>query len=46
MDMNEVLILKELAEIKRIEALTEEVKENTRLKESQRMLNEKQLAIK
>jgi hypothetical protein len=46
MDMQAVLVLKEQAEIKRIEALTEEVKASTRLKESQIKLNEKQLKAK
>ncbi len=46
MNMKEVLVLKEEAEIKRIEALTEEVKVNIRLKESQIALNKKQLALK
>jgi hypothetical protein len=46
MDMQTVLVLKEQAEIKRIEALTEEVKASTRLKESQIALNKKELAKK
>ena len=46
MDMNEALVLKELAETRRIEALTDEVKANIRLKESQIALNEKELARK
>jgi hypothetical protein len=41
-----VLVLKEQAEIKRIEALTEEVKASTELKRSQIKLNERELKRK
>lgn len=46
MKMDEVLVQKEQAEIKRIEALTDEVKASAELKRSQVKLNEKELARK
>ncbi len=46
MDMTQVLVLKEQAEIKRIEALTREVEANIELKKSQVALNKKELSMK